>query len=73
MDRRNLNKNHNYRRNNRRNDDSLKEEKKELTDELKEKFMKVKEPGSSHTVLDEANPNVPDKTVKSLIVCDSSY
>lgn len=42
MDRRNLKKNQNYKRNNRGNHDSLKEEKKELTDELKETFVKEK-------------------------------
>ena len=69
MDRRNLNRNHNYRRNNRRNDDSLKEEMKDQTKEFKEIFVKEKELASSHTALED----VPNKIVKSLIVCDSSY
>ena len=69
MDRRNFNRNQNYRRNN----DSLKEEMKEQIEEFKETFVKEKEPESSHTVLEEVHPNVPDKIVKPLIVCDSSY
>ena len=69
MDKRDLNMNQNYRRNNRRNDDSLKKEMKEKTKEFKETFVKAKEPESSHTTLED----VPNKTMKSLIVCDSSY
>ena len=44
MERRDLKKNQNYRRNNRRYDDSLKKEMKEQTNELKESFVKEKEP-----------------------------
>ena len=42
---------------------------KEQRNELKESFVKEKELESSHTVLED----VTDKTMKSLIVCDSSY
>ena len=63
MDRRDLNKNKNYRCNNRRN------EVNEQPNELKESFMKAKEPKISHIVLED----VLDKTMKSLIICDSSY
>ena len=66
MDRRNLNRNPNYRRNN----DSLKEEMKEQTKDFKERFVKAKEPGSSHKVLEEVHPHALDKTIKSLIVYD---
>ena len=65
MDRRDLNMNQNYKTNNRRNDVSL----KEWSEELKETFVKEKEPESSHTTLED----VTKKTMKSLIVCDSSY
>ena len=63
MDRRDLNRNRNYRRNNRRN------EVKEQTNELKESFVKAMQLESSHTAIE----NAPDKTMKSLIVCDSSH
>ena len=73
MDRRNLNRNQSYRRNNRRNDDSLKEKMKEQTKYFKETFVKDNEPGSSHTVLEEVHLDALDKTIKSLVICDSSY
>ena len=36
-------------------------------------FVKAKEPRSSHTVLKELYFDAPTKTLKSHIVCDSSY
>ena len=72
MDRRNLNRNQNYRRNNRGNVDYLKEEMKEQIEDFKDTFVKTKEPESSHIVLEEVHLDAPDKTIKSLIVCDSS-
>ena len=72
MDRRNFNKNQNYRRNNRISDDSLREEMKEQTKDFGDTFVKAKELESSHTFLEEIHHDAPDKTIKSLIVCDSS-
>ena len=69
MDKRDLNRNQNYRRNNIRNDDGLKKEMKEKINELKESFVKDKEEKISHTV----PKDVPNNTMKLLIVCDSSY
>ena len=46
---------------------------KEQIEDFKETFAKAKEPGSCHTVLEEVHLNVPDKIVKSLIICDLSY
>ena len=63
MDRRDLNRNQNYKRNNRRN------ELKEQPNELKESFLKAMEPESSHTAIE----NVPSKIMKSIIVYDSSH
>ena len=57
MDRRDLNKNQNYRRNNRRN------EVKEQTNELKESFVKAMELEISHTTIE----NTPNKMMKPLI------
>ena len=68
-----MNRNQNYRRNNKRNDDSLKEEMKEHIADFKETFVKAKEPGISHIVLEEEHLDAPNNTIKSLIVCDSSY
>ena len=68
MNRRNLNRNQNYKRKNRRNDDSLKEEKKEQIEYFKETFVKAKELGNFHAVLEEVNLNVPDKIAKSPII-----
>ena len=73
MDRRNLNRNQNYRWNNRRNDDRQKEEMKERTEDFKETFFKAKELESSRTVLEEVYFDAHDRTLKSHIVCDSSY
>ena len=73
MDRRNFNKNQNYRRNNKRNDENLREEMKEQSKDFKDTFVKAKEPKSSHIVLEEIHHDAPNKTIKSLIVCDSSY
>ena len=73
MDRRNFNKNQNYRRNNKRNDDSLREERKERTEDFRDTFVKAKELESSHAVLEEIHHDAPNKTIKSLIDCDSSY
>ena len=69
--------NPNHRRNNngndRRNDNSQKEAIKEHVDELKETFVKAKEPKISYTILKEQYFNVADEKLKSMIVCDSSY
>lgn len=73
MDRRNFYKNQNHKRNNKRNDDSVKEEMEEMIEEFKEIFVKEREARSSHTVQKEAHPNVANKIVKSLIVCEPSY
>ena len=74
MDRRNFNRNQNYRRNNRRRSvDSLREEMKEQIEDFRETFFKAKELESSYTNLEEIYHDAPDKTIKSLIVCDSSY
>ena len=43
---------------------------KEHTKNFRETFVKAKEPESSHTVLEGTHH---DKTVKSLIVSDSSF
>ena len=40
---------------------------------FKEMFVKANDPESSHTALEEVYLDAPDKTIKSLIVCDSSY
>ena len=61
MDRKDLNRNQNYRRNNRRN------EVKDQPNELNESFVKEKEPKISYT------EDVPEKKMKSLIVNDSSH
>ena len=74
MDRRNLNRNHNYKRNNnRRDDDNLKEEMMDHTKDFKETYAKAKELGSSLTVIEEIYSNTPKKIVKSHIVYDSFY
>ena len=51
----------------------MKEEVKEQEEDFKETFVKAKELGSSHTVLEEVYFDAPNKTLKSHIVCDSSY
>ena len=74
MDRRNLNRNLNYRRNNnRKNDESPTKEMKEQTKDFKETFVKDKEPRSSIIVLEEVYFDIPEKKIKSHIVCESSY
>ena len=74
MDRRNFNRYQNYRRNNRRRSvDRLREEMKEKIEDFRETFVKAKEPKSSHIVLEEIHHDAPDKKVKSLIICDSSF
>ena len=73
MDRRNFNRNQNYRRNNRRNENALKEEMKEQIEDFRDTIVKAKEPKSSHIVLEEIHHDALDKTIKSLIVCNSSY
>ena len=69
MDRRKFNRFENYRR----SDDSLREEMKDQIEFFRDTFVKAKEPKSSHTVLEEIHHDAPDKTLKSLIVCDSSF
>ena len=74
MDRRNFNRNQNYRINNRkRSVDSLGEEMKEQKKDFRDTFVKAKEPKIYHIVLEEINHDAPNKTIKSLIICDSSY
>ena len=46
---------------------------KDHIEDFKEIFVKAKKPGSSHIVLEEVHLDAPDKTIKSLVVCDSSY
>ena len=46
---------------------------KEQKEDFKETFFKAKEPRSSHIVLEEVYFDAPNKTLKSHIVCDSSY
>ena len=46
---------------------------KEQIEDFREAFFKAKEPESSHTVLEEIHHDTSDKTIKSLIVCDSSF
>ena len=46
---------------------------KEQIEDFKETFVKAKEPRSSHTILEEVYFDALDKTLKSHIVCDSSY
>ena len=45
----------------------------EKTKDFKETFIRAKETGSSYIVLEEVCHNELDKTIKPLIVCDSSY
>ena len=74
MDRRNFNRNQNYRRNNRRRSvDSLREEMKEQTEDFRDTFVKAKEPKNYHTIIEEIHHDAPDKIVKSLIISDSSF
>ena len=74
MDKMNFNRNQNFRRNNRRRSvDSLREEMKEQIEDFRDTFVKAKEPKSSHIVLEEIHHDAPNKTIKSLIVCDCSY
>ena len=70
MDRKNFNKNQNYRRNNRRSVDSLREKMKEQIEYFRDTFVKAKEPRSSHTFLEETHHDAPDKTIKSPLVSD---
>ena len=44
---------------------------KEQIEDFKETFVKEKELGISHTVMEEVHFDAPNKIVKSLIVCDS--
>ena len=46
---------------------------KEKIEDFRDTFVKAKEPESSHIVLEEIHHDAPDKTIKSLIVCDSSF
>ena len=46
---------------------------KEQIEYFKDAFVKAKEPKSSHIVLEEIHHDAPDKTIKSLIICDSSF
>ena len=73
MDRRNFNRNQNSIRNKRRSVDSLREEMNEQIEDFRYTFVKAKEPKSSHTVLEEIHHDAPNKTIKSLIICDSSF
>ena len=43
---------------------------KEKIEDFRETFVKAKELGSSHTVLEGTHHVAPDKTIKSLIVSD---
>ena len=43
---------------------------KEKIEDFRETFVKAKEPGSSHIVLEETHHDAPDKTIKSPIVSD---
>ena len=51
----------------------MKEEMKEHIEDFKETFVKAKEPRSYHIVMEEVHFDAPNKIVKSLVVCDSSY
>ena len=46
---------------------------KEQIEDFRETFVKAKEPGNSHRVLEGTHHDAPDKTIKSLIVSDSSF
>ena len=46
---------------------------KEEAKDFKETFVKDKELGSSHIVLEKVYFDAPDKTLKSHTICDSSY
>ena len=48
-------------------------EMEEQAEDFKETFVKAKEPISSHTILEEVHIDAHEKTIKSHIVCDSSY
>ena len=72
MDRRIFNRNQNSRRNRRRSVNSLRDEMKEKIGDFRETFVKAKELGSSHTVLEGTHHDTPDKTIKSLFVSDFS-
>ena len=73
MDRRIFNRNQNSRRNRRRSVDSLREDMKEQIEDFKKKFVKAREPGSSHIVLEGTHHDAPNKTIKSLVVSDFSF
>ena len=64
MERRNFNKNPNYRRSNNRNDNSQKEVIKENVDEFKEVFVKANNPEISHIVLEEQYFDAPNGRLK---------
>ena len=46
---------------------------KEQIEDFRDTFVKAKELESFHIVLEEIHHDASDKTIKSLIVCDSSY
>ena len=46
---------------------------KEQTEDFRDTFVKAKELESSHTVLEEIHHDAPNKIIKSLIVCDTSF
>ena len=46
---------------------------KEKIEDFKETFIKEKEPGSSHIVLEETHHDAPNKTIKLLVVSDFSF
>ena len=46
---------------------------KEQTEDFRETFFKAKEPKSYDIVLEEIYHDAPDKTIKSLIISDSSF
>ena len=46
---------------------------KEQTEDFRETFVREKELGSSHTILEGTHHDAPDKTIKSLVVSDFSF
>ena len=46
---------------------------KEQIEDFRETFVKAKELGSSHTVLEGTHHDVPNKIINSLVVSDFSF